>query len=110
MNTPILYDYYVHSIGDQKEAAYRAIIPSFNNAIVYGDTLEELEEGVRFTIESEIEELKKKKKPIPEPEKEVNYSGKLLIRITPILHEKLALEAKAARKSINSYVKERLSK
>ncbi|MEK7171672.1 MAG: hypothetical protein AAB739_02065 [Patescibacteria group bacterium] len=50
---PIQYDYYVHSISEGGEPAYKAIIPAFDNAIVYGGNLKELEQGVRFTIDSE---------------------------------------------------------
>lgn len=107
----IAYDYFVHSLSEDRHAAYKAIIPAFDNAIVYGDTLEELEAGIRFTIDSEIEERKKAKQPIPQPERSgVLFSGKLLVRITPVLHEQIALSAKARGKSLNAYIKEKLSK
>lgn len=105
---PIQYDYYVHSISEDDEAAYEAIIPAFDNAIVFGDTLEELEKGIRFTIDSEIKERKKLKKPIPEAEKHTHFNGKILIRVNPFLHEQLNFEAKATGKSLNKYIEERL--
>lgn len=106
--TPIQYDYYVHSISEDDESAYEAIIPAFDNAVVFGDTLSELEEGIRFTIDSEIKERKKLKKPIPEPENHTKFTGKILVRIAPVLHERIVLEAKAAGKSLNKYIEERL--
>lgn len=109
-NSSIAYDYYVHSIGDGDEPAYEAIIPAFDNAIVFGDSLGELERGVRFTIDSEIAERKKMKKPIPPPEKKTSFNGKILIRIEPVLHEKVFLEAKAAGKSVNGYIQDKLAK
>lgn len=107
--TPIAYDYLVHSISEDGTQAYKAIIPAFNNAIVFGDTLEELEDGIRFTIESEIKERKKLKKPIPAPETRTKFTGKILIRMTPFLHEKIAFEAKANGKSLNKYIQEQLA-
>ena len=104
----IQYDYYVHSIGESGDGAYKAIIPAFDDAVVYGDTLEELEDGIRFTISSEIEERKRLKKAIPEPEKNTKFSGKVLIRVSPFLHEKIMLEAKAHGKSLNKYIEEQL--
>lgn len=104
----IQYDYYVHSVSEDDTGAYEAIIPAFDNAIVFGDTLEELEQGVRFTIESEIRERRQDGKPVPQPEKKTKFNGKILIRIMPILHEKLALEAKASGKSLNKYIEEHL--
>lgn len=105
---PIQYDYYVHSISDDDEQAYQAIIPAFDSAVVFGDTLEELEDGIRFTIDSEIKERKKQKKPVPAPEKNTKFNGKILIRISPFLHEQIAVEAKANGKSVNKYVEEKL--
>ena len=101
---PIQYNFYVHSITEDDSPAYEAIIPAFDNAIVFGDNLKELEEGIRFTIDSEVEERKAKKKPIPEPEKKTKFSGKILVRITPLLHEQILLEAKASGKSVNKHI------
>lgn len=106
---PIQYDYYVHSISDDNEQAYEAIIPAFDDAVIFGDTLEELEEGIRFTIDSEIAERKKLKKPIPKPEKNTKFNGRILIRISPFLHEQMAVEAKANGKSLNKYIEEQLA-
>ncbi len=105
---PIDYDYFVHSITEDDTPSYKAIIPAFNNAIVYGDSLAVLEEGIRFTIDSEIAERKKLKKPIPQPEKKTTFNGKILIRMTPLLNEKVTLEAKAAGMSVNKYLEMRL--
>ncbi len=105
---PILYDYFVHNIGTEKEPAYKAIIPAFNNAVVYGGSLLELEDGIVFTIEEEIKELEKAKKRVPRPESDVKMSGKILIRISPVVHEKLLFEARANKKSLNKYISEKL--
>lgn len=107
-NKIIQYDYFVHPVHEDDQPAYKAIIPAFNNAIVYGETMQELEEGIRFAIESEMSELKKAKKPIPRPEKHTNFTGKILVRISPILHEKIALDARAEGKSLNKYIEEQL--
>lgn len=106
---PIQYDYYVRSISEDGEPAYEAIIPAFDNAVVFGENLAELEEGIRFTIESEIEERKKMKKPIPKPEKQTQFNGKILIRVNPFLHEELTFGAKASGKSLNKYIEEQLT-
>lgn len=104
----IQYDYFVHSISEDNWPSYKAVIPAFDNAVVYGDSLNELEEGILFTIESEIEELKRAKKNIPKPDRPSSFGGKVLIRISPFLHEKLALEAKASGESLNQYISKKL--
>lgn len=105
---PIQYDFYVHSVAEDDSPAYEAIIPAFDNAIVFGDNLKELESGIRFTIDSEITERKSQKKPIPAPEKKTKFSGKILVRITPLLHEQIALAAKASGESLNKHIESRL--
>ncbi|MBU4480185.1 type II toxin-antitoxin system HicB family antitoxin [Patescibacteria group bacterium] len=102
-NKIIEYDYIVHNIS----GAYKAIIPSFNG-VVFGESLEEIENGVIFSIEEEIKRRKKHNIPIPNPDKESKYSGKLVLRIDPYLHERLAMEAKSKRKSLNKYIKEKM--
>ena len=107
-NKTIQYDYFVHPVSEDATSAYKAIIPAFGNAIVYGETMQELEEGIRLAIESEIADLKKAKKPVPMPEKRSNFTGKILVRISPILHEKIALDARANGKSLNKYIEEQI--
>lgn len=61
-----------------------------------------------MSIESEIQERKDRGKTVPPPDKETEFNGKILVRVSPVLHEKLVLEAKAAGKSVNAYIKEKL--
>ncbi len=103
----IEYDFMVHNISEDDIPAYKAYIPAFN-AYCYGDTLAELEEGVEFMIETEIEDFKKAGKPIPPPDKAKEYSGKFVLRIAPALHERLTLEAKAFGESLNNFVEKKL--
>lgn len=110
MADTIKYDFFVRNVVEGEEAAYMAIIPAFNNAVVFGSDLNELEEGMKLTIESEIEELKKNKKPIPKPDRKSQFSGKLIIRIEPALHEKLSIEAKANSTSLNRYIEDKLGR
>ena len=105
----IEYDYLVRNISEGGETAYEAYIPAFNG-FAFGDNMEELEEGIRFSIESEIAERKKNHQPIPLPDKQKNFSGKFVVRVTPSLHEMLVLKAKAARKSLNAFIGEKLLK
>lgn len=106
----IEYDYIVHHIIDGESSGYKAIVPAFNG-VVFGDNLVELEAGVALAIEEEIKARKSargKKSIIPRPDRGQNFSGKFMVRIRPAMHEKLALEAKARGKSLNSYVQEKI--
>lgn len=108
-NSHIAYDYFVHPITEDDDSpAYKAVIPAFDNAVVYGENLKELEEGIAFCIEEEMLERKKKKLPIPKPERSSKFNGKILVRISPLLHEKIFLQAKASGKSLSKYIEEQL--
>lgn len=104
----IEYDFLVHNISEGQEHGYMAIIQAFNNAIVFGKDLKELEEGIAFSIDTEIKDLRKAGKPIPKPDHKSKFSGKLVIRIDPKLHERLSLESKAKQISLNKYIEGKL--
>lgn len=46
---------------------------------------------------------------LPHPQAAGAYSGRFLLRVPPPVHQALALRAKAAGKSLNSYCAERLA-
>lgn len=108
-NYKIHYNYLVYPISNGDKTAYKAIIPAFNNSVIFGENMDELLEGIYFLIESEIEYMKKKKMKVPTPDANKKFSGKIALRINPELHEKLILEAKANQTSLNKYIEEKLS-
>lgn len=110
-NPRIEYDYIVHNISDGKTEAYKAVIPAFNG-VVFGENLIELEEGIALAIEEETKARKAirgKKSSMPAPDRQKKFSGKFVVRINPFVHEKLALEAKARGKSLNTYLQEKIA-
>lgn len=104
------YIYSVMYIGDGVEEGYEAKIPKFPNITVYGDNLQELHEGVLFSIEDEIEDRKKDGRPIPPPDIKPSgdFKGKIILRTTPALHEKLYREAQINQLSLNKYIEKKL--
>lgn len=106
----IEYDYIVHHIVDGTSVGYKAHIPAFNG-IIFGETLEELEDGVALAIEEEIMARKSsrgKLRRIPKPDTHHTFTGRFMVRMNPSLHQKLSLEAKAHGKSLNAYIQERM--
>jgi len=103
----IRYDYVVHPISEDGQPAYKAVIPAFS-AVVYGESLTEIEQGVALSIQEEVKQRRRRKQYVPEPESSARYSGKFVVRLGPAAHERLTLEAKTKKKSLNSYVKEKL--
>lgn len=104
----IEYIYLVQDISEGKKRSYKAYIPAFN-AIVYGDSLENLEDGISFSINDEIKHRKKNQIPIPKPDEIPNLSGKFTLRIDPELHQKLFLAAKAKNTSLNNFIENKLA-
>lgn len=105
---PSDYSYYVINIGDESEDAFKAIIPKFPNIHAYGDTPEELNDGVIAAIELELEELEKKGENPPSPDRKSDFNGKILLRIDPEIHEKLYYESLAHNLSLNKYIESKL--
>lgn len=102
------YLYLLVDISDGKGQAYKAVIPKFRNVHVMADTPEELHEQVVYTLNMVIEDLKKAGKPVPPADKPSKFSGKVLLRVKPQLHEKLYLEAQANQTSLNKHIESRL--
>jgi len=74
-----------------------------------GDSIEEALQAGKENIEAYFQYLKEEGKPIPEPSlepSEVNYSGKLVLRLGKSNHEKAALLAEKENISINSLLNE----
>ena len=108
---PIEYDYIVHHIRDGKSIGYKAFIPAFNG-VVFGENLMEIESGVALAIQEELKArtmARGKKRSIPKPDVQQTFTGKFMVRMNPELHQKLSLEAKARRKSLNAYIQEKIS-
>ncbi|TSC55581.1 MAG: hypothetical protein G01um101418_840 [Parcubacteria group bacterium Gr01-1014_18] len=104
---PIHYNYIVRNISEDETPAYEAFIPAFNT-ICFGDTLEELEEGIRIAIRTDISDRRKAGKSIPSPDRNTRYSGKTVVRLGGALHECLALSAQVRNQSLNQFIKEKL--
>jgi predicted HicB family RNase H-like nuclease len=56
-----------------------------------------------------IEILEEDGRPLPAPNAGKKYSGKFVVRISPELHQRAALQAMARGESLNQFVSERLA-
>lgn len=80
-------------------------IAGINDIITFhGDSVEEIrkvfEESVDFYLESCAKSGREPNKP---------YSGRLMLRLPPELHARLAVEAQTQGKSLNNFLAEKLS-
>ena len=69
-----------------------------------GKSVEELKESMRCAVDDYLEFCEEKGRGPSKP-----YSGRILVRIDPVLHHQLATKAAAQRLSMNAYMVERLN-
>lgn len=100
------YRYSVLDISEGNEIGYEAVVPKFPGMLILDDNVERLHEVVQIFIAEELEHLEKERKPIPKPDKNSNYSGRFILRVEPVTHERLATLAQASGTSLNQYVKD----
>ena len=70
-----------------------------------GKSVQELERAFRKSIDDYLEFCKSRNE---EPDKP--FSGKLMVRIPPALHRRIALEARRRGQSVNRYIIDRLKR
>ena len=106
----IHYKYEMDIFWSEEDEAYVVNVPELVGCITHGETIEEAVEMAKEAIEGYLETLKKMGKPIPVPLAEKKFSGKIPLRIDPILHRSIAQQATMERKSVNSFIEEKLKK
>lgn len=65
--------------------------------------------GIRKLVAETVEDMRTNGEAVPEPLADREYSGKILLRTTPDLHRRLAIEAAEAKVSLNRYMNAKLS-
>jgi predicted HicB family RNase H-like nuclease len=73
-----------------------------DEAEVYRELVGTAEEWVRILHEDGV--------PLPKAKRSSDYSGKFMVRVSPEIHQRLALKAMAAGESLNSMVAKALAK
>jgi predicted HicB family RNase H-like nuclease len=71
---------------------------------VHGNDETEVYRELCQAVEEWIETLSSDRKPLPEPTAGKTYSGKFLVRVSPELHQKAAIQAMARNESLNQFV------
>lgn len=106
------YNYFIVNIGEKKEQAYQAIVPKFPNLHIFLDPIDNMHEIVMEAISNEIKDRKKHGKRLPEPDVKpiLDFKGKIILRTTPELHERLYYLAQSNKLSLNKYIESKLDK
>lgn len=96
-----------HVYWDERDQGFVAIAPDLPGCSAFGDTREDALKEVEVAIQAWIDSAQAAGEPIPEPSKlprPSSYSGKILLRIPPSLHERLAKEAEIEGVSLNQWL------
>ncbi|HLF79889.1 MAG TPA: type II toxin-antitoxin system HicB family antitoxin, partial [Dehalococcoidia bacterium] len=91
-------------IPDEESGTFTAMIAEFPGCITEGDSPNEaftnLEDAAAAWLEAAVESGL----PIPEPEVEQEYSGKVVLRMGPSIHRRAAEAAKQDGVSLNAFL------
>jgi len=99
MNRP-----YTRILIPEPDGGFVGEIKEFPGCLTQGETEKETLENLHEAMALWLEAALKQDLPIPEPESERRYSGKLLLRLPRSLHKKLANAAEADGVSINQWI------
>lgn len=94
-------------IPESEGGGFSASMPEFGRFAIVGDgdTPQEAIDNLNALKKEHFSEYLEKGIQIPEPKKEEDFSGKFVLRISPVQHMRLNEEAKKAEISLNNYIK-----
>lgn len=107
MMTSDKYTYRVMWSEEDKE--YVGLCAEFPSLSWLAKSPEAALKGIRKTVVDVLKDMKKRREKIPEPLSSKRFSGKLLVRIPPEVHRKLALEAEEENISLNRLISAKLA-
>lgn len=78
-------------------------VEELEGCLTQGETYEDVSKNIREAMELWFEASLEEEMAIPEPEQDIQYSGKFMLRLPKSLHRKLAENAKKENVSLNQY-------
>lgn len=104
-------DYYTYRVTwSEEDNEYIGLCVEFPSLSWLAEWPEEALKGIRKVVAHVVADLETNGEPVPEPIAAKKYSGKLMVRIPPELHRRLALEAAEAGISLNRLASDKLSR
>jgi antitoxin HicB len=101
---------YPISLFPEIEGGYTAMHPDLPGCLTVGETAEEALENLQDAKKLWLEDALASEQPIPLPIHAREYSGRVLLRMSPALHQSLTTQAARAGSSLNQYIVGRLSR
>jgi len=94
---------------DEEKPYFSARVMELEGCITTGDTIEDVTQEIKDAMREWLELNIRLGKTIPEPLKSKKYSGKIIVRMPPALHEALMFRASEQGVSLNQYLVTSLS-
>lgn len=93
-----------------EDECYVVNVPELPGCVTHGDSPEHAVKMAGEAIDGYLESLKARKMAIPKPLSEKKFSGKIPLRIDPVLHRDLAIKASIEGLSLNKLIEKKLKK
>lgn len=91
-------------IWSEEDQEFVGLVAEFPSLSYLHEKQAEALKGIVDLVEEIVADMTANGETLPEPLSEKHYSGKLLLRLTPELHQKLAIEAQEENISLNRYI------
>ena len=110
MKRPAEINHYTYRvIWSDEDEQYVGLCAEFPSLSWLASSPEEALRGILRVAAKVVKDMKVNDEPVPEPISSRRYSGKLMVRIPPEVHRRLALEAAEEDISLNRLISTKLS-
>lgn len=103
-------DYYAYRVlWSNRDKEYVGLCAEFPSLSWLAETQEEAFLGIRDVVEEVVSDMQANDEPIPEPLAMRLYSGHIMVRVPPEVHQTLAIQAAESNISLNRLINARLT-
>ena len=103
-------DYYTYRVTwSAEDAEHAGLCAEFPSSSWLAPTPEEALSGIRAVVADVVRDLRASGEPVPDAIAERRYSGELRVRIPPLVHRQLALQAAEEGVSLNRLASAKLA-
>lgn len=95
-------------IWSEEDGEYVGLCTEFPSCSWLAGTQEEALKGIKKLVRGIVRDMEKTGEPIPKPLALKEFSGKLVVRMPPEVHRKLAMEAQEKGVSINMLINSKI--
>jgi len=104
------HDHYTYRVTwSQEDGEYLGLCVEFPSLSWLAKTPEEALSGIRSVVAEVVADLQANGEAVPQPLAEKNYSGEFRVRIPPLVHRSLAMEAAEQGISLNRLASAKLA-